>query len=62
MQAHARLAAVVTAVAIVAAAEDILAPALALALVGAAGAVAWRTVPGFWRLVAGGVGGVVDTV
>lgn len=61
MQALARLAAVATAMAIVAAAEDVLAPALAL--VGAAGAVAWRTVPGFWRLVvAGGVGGVVDTV
>lgn len=60
MQTHARLAAMVTAAAIVAAAEDIVDPAIALALVAAAGAAAWRTVPGFWRSVlAGGVGGAV---
>jgi hypothetical protein len=60
MQTHARLAAVVTAAAIVVATEDIVDPAIALALVAAAGAAAWRTVPGFWRSVlAGGVGGAV---
>jgi hypothetical protein len=60
MQTHARLAAVVTAAAIVVAVEDIVDPAIALALVVAAAAAAWRTVPGFWRSVlAGGVGGAV---